>query len=138
MFSFVFPKHLTSQPLETVLFDDKAVTCLAKNVYHEARGEPYKGQLAVALVTLNRVSSSRYPDSVCEVVYAKYQFSWTREKLKVVDKTAWKKAQDIAYKALAEYDNLKHFSATHFHHISINPDWKLKKVAKIGNHVFYK
>lgn len=134
----MFPKQLTSQPLEALLFDDKAVTCLAKNVYHEARGESYRGQLAVAIVTLNRVSSRSYPGSVCSVVYDKHQFSWTKEKLKILDKSAWAKARDVAYKALSEYEELKHFKATHFHHVSINPGWKLKRVAKIGNHVFYK
>ena len=89
-------------------------------------------------MTLNRVSSVSYPSNVCSVVYDKHQFSWTREKLKVADKNAWARAKDIAYKALAEYDELKTFKATHFHHVSINPGWKLKRVAKIGNHVFYK
>ena len=120
------------------LFDNEAVNCLARNVYHEARGEPAKGQLAVALVTLNRAQHSLYPSNICSVVYAKNQFSWTNKKLKISDSKAWKRSLDIAYKALSDYDNLSHkFKATHFHHKTVNPGWNLKRLANIGNHVFY-
>lgn len=46
----------------------QAALCLALNVYHEARSENYDGQMAVAQVTLNRVASEKYPDSICDVV----------------------------------------------------------------------
>lgn len=55
------------------------IGCLAANLYFEARGEPLKGQLAVAKVTLNRVKSKQYPDSICAVVFQKHQFSWTKQ-----------------------------------------------------------
>lgn len=42
---------------------------LARVVYGEARGEPYKGQVAVAAVILNRVKSSEFPNSISGVVY---------------------------------------------------------------------
>ena len=48
---------------------NRDLTCLARNVYYEARGEPEKGKLAVAKVTLNRVSSSRFPNTICDAVY---------------------------------------------------------------------
>jgi spore germination cell wall hydrolase CwlJ-like protein len=47
---------------------DKALRCLALNIYHEARSEPRAGQIAVASVTLNRVKSKRFPGTVCDVV----------------------------------------------------------------------
>src|SRR5690606_38542738 len=47
----------------------KAEKCLATAVYFEARSEPYKGQVAVAQVVINRVFSPFYPDTVCDVVY---------------------------------------------------------------------
>ncbi|NIO43392.1 MAG: hypothetical protein GTO41_26515, partial [Burkholderiales bacterium] len=47
------------------------LNCLALNVYHEARGEPMAGQYAVAEVTMNRVASRRYPNTVCKVVFQK-------------------------------------------------------------------
>ncbi|MDX5412813.1 MAG: cell wall hydrolase [Rhodobacterales bacterium] len=57
--------------------------CLARNIYHEARGEDIDGQIAVAQVTMNRVMSEKYPDTICEVVREDRgpkpwdcQFSW--------------------------------------------------------------
>ena len=49
--------------------------CLVRNVYHECRGESLIGQAAVAHVTLNRVRSPAYPDTVCGVVWQSGQFS---------------------------------------------------------------
>lgn len=57
--------------------DWKQITCLAKNIYHEARGESKREQISVGYVTLNRVSDKRFPNTVCEVVHQPYQFSWT-------------------------------------------------------------
>jgi spore germination cell wall hydrolase CwlJ-like protein len=59
-------------------------------IYCEAQGESYNGKLAVGIVVMNRTKSDRYPDTVKEVIYQKYQFSpVTNGTLK---------------KALAEYD----------------------------------
>jgi N-acetylmuramoyl-L-alanine amidase len=49
--------------------------CMVQNVYHGSRGESVLGQTAVAHVTLNRVKSPAYPDTVCGVVWQKGQFS---------------------------------------------------------------
>jgi len=51
--------------------------CLQQNIFFEARNQSTLGQAAVAWVTLNRVESTRYPDTICEVVWQKSQFSWT-------------------------------------------------------------
>ena len=48
---------------------DKQATCLAKNMYYEARSQGLAGQLAVSLVVLNRVKDKRYPNTICEVVH---------------------------------------------------------------------
>ena len=55
---------------------------LAKNIFHEARGESPEGQLAVAQVTLARLVSKRWGPSMHSVVYAKSQFSWTKDEPK--------------------------------------------------------
>src|SRR5204862_6551245 len=47
----------------------KAEKCLASAIYFEARGEPVRGQIAVAQVVLNRAFSGHYPNTVCGVVY---------------------------------------------------------------------
>ena len=48
---------------------------LARLVYAEARGESYKGQVAVAAVVLNRVSSASFPNTVSGVIYQSGAFS---------------------------------------------------------------
>ncbi len=53
--------------------------CGAQNVYHESRGEPDLGMIAVAQVVQNRIKSTRFPDTVCEVVYQDKQFSWVND-----------------------------------------------------------
>ena len=53
---------------------------MALNIFFEARSEPIQGQIAVAEVTLNRVASDDYPNTICEVVLQENsqgcQFSW--------------------------------------------------------------
>jgi N-acetylmuramoyl-L-alanine amidase len=114
-----------------------AITCLALNIYHEARGEPIRGQEAVALVTLNRSRLLNKP--VCEVVYSPKQFSWTIYKPKATDPIAYKLAESIAIKALS--GNLSDFTAgsTFYHNVGIKPYWSNKFIHRttIGSHKFY-
>lgn len=121
------------------LFDEREVNCLARNIYHESRGEPTKGQLAVALVTLNRVYNKKFPNTVCKVVYQKSQFSWTAYNYKIHNIKAWNHSKDLAYKVLSGSTEIQNFKALYFHTHQVSPGWnkKLKTVAKIGNHVFY-
>jgi len=121
-----------------VLFDEAEFKCLVKNIYYESRGEPVKGQEAVALVTLNRLKSPRFSNSVCKVVYKHKQFSWTaNRKLMMTDKVALAKAKLVAYRVLIGDHSLGNFKATNFHAKYVNPGWGLTKVATIGQHIFY-
>ena len=61
--------------ISEVSFADNDRYLLANLIYCEAGGEPYEGQLAVGAVVMNRVMSSRYPDTVYGVIYQKSQFS---------------------------------------------------------------
>ena len=61
------------------LLSAAALACLIQNGYHEARGESLLGIVAVTEVVLNRVDDNRWPDTVCEVVWQKNQFSWTTD-----------------------------------------------------------
>ena len=56
-------------PHDATQYLDKQATCLARNMYHEARSQGLAGQLAVSLVVLNRVRDNRYPNTICEVVH---------------------------------------------------------------------
>jgi len=127
------------------------LTCLARNVYFEARGEPTAGQLAVAQVTMNRKASGRFADSVCGVVYQQNwdplrkryvgAFSWTELNAlpEPTDKEwqrAWKVAEAVYYGR--EPSALE--GALYFHANYVKPDWAKEKqlVARIGKHVFYR
>ena len=130
---------------------DADLACLARNIYHEARGEPIAGQHAVAEVTLNRVASRLFPATVCEVVYEKRwdfvrnrsvgAFSWTE--LDSVSKPtgiAWQRAVRAAETVYDRQQDPTVQGALFYHADSIEPGWaKMKKqVAKIGSHIFYK
>ena len=123
----------------------RQVLCMAKNIYYEAASESFEGKLAVAQVTMNRVNSSKFPSSVCDVVYQKtgntYQFSWVGEKVSEVrNKYAWEECLIVAKKALTQarlHDTIYKTKSMYYHNTSVNPAWKLKYVAKIGNHLFY-
>ena len=130
---------------------DAELKCLAENVYHEARGEPLEGQYAVAEVTMNRVRSTRFPDSVCEVVHEKRwdarrrrgvgAFSWTElESLSRPHGTAWQQARQVA---VAVYDGAhtpRMPNALYYHANYIKPSWAKpnRRVATIGSHLFYR
>jgi spore germination cell wall hydrolase CwlJ-like protein len=130
----------TLAPTTPVKASAKDIHCLARNIYHEARGEPLEGQLAVAQVTLNRVHSQQHQNTVCGVVYAHKQFSWTLDKTKRIrDAKAWRDALTISRAVLTQSVALPNFQALHFHTRQIKPYWAKTKtrVAVIGNHVFY-
>lgn len=117
-----------------------AVMCLALNIYNEARGEPLEGQYAVAQVTMNRVADDRWADTVCGVVYEKYQFSWTLKKFAVRDEHALDEAIRISANVLKGEDYYKPIQcANHYYNYHIvNPDWAKDMTVEviIGNHIF--
>ena len=121
----------------------EAVLCLAMNIYHEARDQDLMGQMAVAEVTLNRVDSTRWPDSICEVVWQDKQFSWTKDGKsdRMFEEDARHLATSLA--RMYVYGELESFvthGATHYHATFVNPYWadQLEKTTEIGTHVFYK
>lgn len=69
---------------------------LSRLVYAEARGEPYKGQVAVAAVVLNRVASSSFPNTISGVIYQSGSFDAVSDgQINMApDSTAKKAAQD--------------------------------------------
>lgn len=116
------------------------INCLAQNIYHEARGESFEGQMAVAQVTVNRVKSGKFQPTVCGVVHAHRQFSWTLDKRKKIkDSKAWQASLTIARAVLKQGMGLPNFEALYFHTHQVRPRWNREKrvVAVIGNHIFY-
>ena len=129
---------------QQVALTAKELDCLAKNIYHEAGVEDRAGKVAVAQVTLNRLKKGGYGKTVCDVVYAKSQFSWTLDKKKRNAKPEgllWEQSRAVAleFQRGTRVKGLE--DSTHYHADYIrDPNWaKAKQVAKqIGQHIFYK
>jgi spore germination cell wall hydrolase CwlJ-like protein len=127
------------------------VKCLATAIYFEARGEPERGQIAVAQVVLNRLKNPAYPNTICAVVYQNKnkrnacQFSFACDGIpdRISDRKAWASSQALATRILND-DRTMFLSdvgaATHYHANYVRPRWAkaMKKMDKIGRHVFYK
>ena len=128
----------------------KAEKCLADAVYFEARGEPFKGQQAVAQVVMNRVFSGYYPNDVCGVVYQNSgrhlacQFTFAcegRDLSKVDEPDMWEQAKKIAKDMLDGKIWLSEVGhATHYHAYWVHPSWvhEMTKLYKLGVHTFYR
>jgi spore germination cell wall hydrolase CwlJ-like protein len=104
--------------------------------------------MAVAEVILNRVSSRRYPNSICGVVRQgtgrKYacQFTYTCDGIADVvrEKKAWSRASKIAKMMIDGRKRVLTGGATHYHTINVRPGWakRLTRTTRIGTHIFYR
>ena len=133
--------------------------CLALAIYHEARGEPLSGQHAVAITILNRVRSSAYPDTVCGVVFQnahkrnRCQFSFACDRLSDFPKNTAAFARSMQVAEFTSKFDAGLDSAivkgtpfamlrgmTHYHRHDVRPVWskKLKRLARIGDHIFFR
>lgn len=149
---------------KSYLINNNELTCLAKNIYWEARNQSFAGQVAVGLVTLNRVKDDRFPNTICEVVYQgphrqswanpdqlvplrdKCHFSWycdgLPDDIPSYDFTAYKTATEIAElmidDSISFYDITQ--GATHYHADYVLPAWSQTKeiTVEIDDHIFYK
>jgi Cell wall hydrolyses involved in spore germination len=136
-------------PLPAEAFSAREQQCLASGIYFEARGESARGQAAVAQVILNRVRNPAYPGTICGVVYQnedwrnRCQFSFACDNIRdrVRSQHHWKMAREVAMAVTAGKIWLKEVgSSTHYHAVYVRPKWakSMKKVGRIGLHVFYR
>ena len=136
-------------PLPELAFTPQEQQCLASGIYFEARGESVRGQAAVAQVILNRVRNPAYPGTICDVVYQnedwrnRCQFSFACDNIKdrIRSEEHWKMAREVAMAVTAGKIWLTEVgSSTHYHAIYVRPKWArtMKKVGRIGLHVFYR
>ncbi len=127
---------------------EKELNCLATAIYFEARGENYRGQVAVGQVVMNRTGHKLYPDTICGVVFQNQhkrnacQFSFACDGIpeRVTEKKAWAQAEEIAKGVVSGELYLTEVGyATHYHATYVYPHWapRMKKVTKVGLHVFY-
>ena len=115
--------------------------CLASAVYYESRGEPLDGQLAVAEVILNRVRSGRFRSTVCDVVKQPSQFSFVRRGVipsAPRESSSWQRAAAIAHIAMNDLADATGDDSLFFHATYVNPRWGRPRIARIGNHIFYR
>jgi spore germination cell wall hydrolase CwlJ-like protein len=153
------------QPKYTQLTPEaqRQVSCLASNIYFEARSEPVDGQIAVAFVTLNRVASQDFPNTICDVVKQKSrverigdkrivcQFSWyceTKPKGQyynmLLTNDTTKKYNDVLEVAIHVYANQEKLidptNGSLFYHADyVRPNWRnLDRHVIIGRHIFYR
>lgn len=141
--AFLIPIHY-----KTVAVDqskvrlEKDISCLADNIYFEARSEDLDGRLAVAQVTLNRTRYKFFPKTICGVVYDHAQFSWTLHKHQHKDKKVYRQIVLLSRTILTKHlrsgiigNRVIFYHATYI----VPPAWTKNNnlVATIGTHVFY-
>lgn len=125
----------TWKKLKSVSVNKTELDLLARIIYAEARGESYKGQVAVGAVVMNRLASSSFPDTVKGVIEQPRAFTAVDDGQYYLtpDKTAYQAAQE----AVKGYDPTG--NALYY----FNPDtatsdwiWSRKQTVKIGRHLF--
>jgi len=130
-------------------YSEREQWCLATGIYFEARGESYRGQVAVAQVIMNRVADYRYPDTICGVVYQNQsrrnacQFSFACDGIPdtITEPRAWAIAQEITQDVLNGNIYLTEVAdSTHYHATYVRPAWagRMDRVTQIGLHLFYR
>jgi len=140
---------------DLVLTDPQELECMTKNIYFEAALESTAGKLAVAQVTLNRVKSRHYPNTVCTVVKQgkhyesgfpvrdRCQFSWYCDGKHDTPSMGkmWGESQKVAIYVLENKELLDITDgATHYHADYIeNPRWAIPRhrTMQIDTHIFY-
>jgi len=120
----------------------RELECLAVGIYFEAKSEPLIGQLAVGEVIANRANSrGRFPSTYCGVLFQRGQFSFVRGRSWPAVKRSsrqWHNAVAIAKIVDQDLKDSAAANALFFHARYVSPRWRLKRVASIGNHIFYR
>ena len=119
----------------------RELECLAVGIYFESKSEPLAGQLAVGDVIANRARSGRFPSSYCGVLFQRGQFSFVRgHTWPTVARSSrqWQNAVAIAQIVDRDLKDSAAEGALFFHAKRVSPRWRLKRVASVGNHIFYR
>lgn len=146
--------HLVELPEEDpyvyrnfIEWSDEDKKCLADNIYFEAKNQSMRGQVAVALVTMNRVNSPYWPNTVCGVVHEEDQFSWYWDGKpdNPIHAPSYEQATWIADGFLSVDAAFVDFTygSDHYHADYVEPFWirdesKMVRVKQIETHIFYR
>ena len=154
---------IVASPISYASNFHEEITCLATNIYWEARNQTVSGMIAVGMVTRNRVIRDTFPNTYCEVVYEakmskwwkehhdkdvpvrnKCQFSWycdgLSDKIPSYDKEVWEVSLYIARGIYTGRYVDNTFGATHYHAYYVSPKWALefRHTTTIDDHIFYR
>lgn len=129
----------------------KELDCLTKVIWYEARGESKRGKIIVANVVQNRTTYGKpFATTVCDVVYQRNQFAWTRDlhKKQARFKNVAKKHMEVEQKQVLDtvsvaltvvlFNPKPITKATHFCSIGEKCNFKnVKRLGKVGNHTLF-
>lgn len=130
---------VSAQPQPAEL--SRELSCLAGAIYFEAKSETLSGQLAVGRVIVARAKSGRFSNSYCGVVFQPSQFSFVRgQTMPAIPRASkqWKNAVAIAQIAHSNAWASPVEGALYFHAAYVSPGWRLKRLGRVDNHVFYR
>lgn len=121
------------------------IQCMTLNLYRESRSESELSNMMIAGVVLNRVEDSRFPNTPCEVIFSKKQFSWTIDMIysEIKNPAQYERLYRLSEYILMNRDFVRTLTqgATHYHEKSIKPYWvnkDMKYISRIDKHLFYK
>lgn len=132
-----------SRRVVNIKYRPQDVECLARNIYWEAGVEDMTGKIAVGTITLNRVRTKYWGHKICDVVYSKDQFSWTKVKRRAwvtLKGKAWADSKAAAEAVLTQGIVIEQLDkALYYHADYVDPTWRdnQHKVLKVGRHIFY-
>lgn len=141
-------KYLNSQKINKIVntndtktdLSDEQLICMAKNIYHEARDQGITGMLLVGHVTMNRVESSQFPDTICNVVYQSKQFSWvhTKKDHRAHETEFWNISLDIANRVMNRTWDRSQGALYFYNPDLVSPGWarKMQVTVTENDHVF--
>lgn len=114
--------------------------CLARTIYHEARGASQLDQRAVAHVVINRKESNNFPSTICGVVYDRGEFTWTRTNPNVREWKAWDRSKRLSDAILEGSSVDPTNGATYFWKTTVNPRWgrSYRVTLRTNAHVYAK
>ena len=113
------------------------IECLSRVAYHEAKGESDRGMIAVMQVTMNRVKSEKFANTICGVVYSPNQYSWSKYNPPIKEPKQYERAKRLAYEVV---NGKKHYisgKALYFNSLHKQPRGTVCTI-RIGGHSFYK
>lgn len=118
--------------------DARQIGCVASTIWYEAEDQPREGRIAVAEVVMTRARSRLYPSKPCAIIQQRGQFSFVNDG--VVPRVPKEHVQEMTRLAVAVMEGRiasRFRGAISFHATYVSPKWKLPRLGRIGQHVFY-